>query len=38
MMKSNGLIETAFPEDLKAVSVENDREEDIYEENDESTD
>ena len=31
-------IKTAFPKDLMALLVENDLEEDIYEENDESSD
>ena len=31
-------IETAFPEDLTALLVGNDLEEDIYEENDKSSD
>ena len=31
-------IKAAFPEDLTVILVENDPEEDIYEENDESSD
>ena len=36
-MKSNGL-KLRFSEDLTVILVENDPEEDIYEENDESSD